>query len=360
MSRFASLRARVAEELRDFQRPLVDISEDSFLRPLFLQRYLGILGLAVGALLVGLFSDFPLVVPVLILLVGITTNALAHLEAQRSGQAPIWMHFADMVAVLLFPAVVPSTAIPAIFVMLTIVSLAASVSGRAPAIVVSLLGTVGLVAITPFEPIDRPWLMIGGYTVTALMIAVTVGELSAVESRVRRRLDTVVDNLDAILWVRDPVTGRFTFVNQRASSMLGWPEDEWLAEGFWAANLHPADRDATLEAVGRSVALGIDHEVSYRFRAADGRWVDLHDRVTVTVDSAGTPTALQGMSIDVTDRVEIEHRVNQYADIVDRIDQALLVLRLEGDGEPGGPAPCCACALRTRPPSAWSAATCTR
>jgi diguanylate cyclase (GGDEF)-like protein/PAS domain S-box-containing protein len=216
-----------------------------------------------------------------------------------------------------------------------VVSLAASVSGLGPALLTTAIGTAGLLLINAIDPLPDAALLIAGFAIAALMIATAVGQLAAVEDRVRRRLNTVVDNLDAILWVRNPADDRFTFVNQRATTMLGWAEDDWLAPGFWLANIHPGDLTATTETVGRAVALGIDHEVSYRFRAADGRWVHLHDRVTVSVDNAGTPTALQGMSIDISDRVQIEHRVNQYADIVDRIDQALIVLRLEegDDGE---------------------------
>ncbi|MEZ5205103.1 MAG: EAL domain-containing protein [Acidimicrobiales bacterium] len=247
------------------------------------------------------------------------------------------MHLLDMVSVLVFPAVEERTTIPALLVMLAVVSLAASVSGIGPALATVAIGFVGLVAIDLYRPLDDASVMLASFGVAALMIAITVGDLAAVEDRVRRRLNTVVDNLDAILWVRDPSDGRFTFVNQRATTMLGWREDEWLAPGFWEANLHPADHDPTVEVVGRAVALGIDHEVSYRFRAADGRWVHLHDRVTVSVDGSGAPTALQGMSIDVTDRVQIEQRVNQYADIVDRIDQALVVLRLDDETDPAMP-----------------------
>jgi diguanylate cyclase (GGDEF)-like protein/PAS domain S-box-containing protein len=319
-------RERLAQAVRDYRRPVVDISDDGFLHLMFRQRYIAIAVLALGSVLFGMF---PTAIPFLIIGVGFSANALAHVHAKRTGQAPTWMHLTDMLGVLVFPAVSERTTISAVLVMLAVVSLAASVSGFGPALVTTLVGALGLVSIDLANPIDNGPVLIASWIIAALMITWTVGQLAAVEDRVRRRLDTVVDNLDAILWVRDPADDRFTFVNQRATTMLGWAEEEWLAPGFWLANIHPADLDATVEVAGRAVALGVDHEVGYRFRARDGRWVHLHDRVTVSVDGNGTPLALQGMSIDVTDRVEIERRVSQYADIVDRIDQSLLVLRLE-------------------------------
>ncbi|WP_426573533.1 putative bifunctional diguanylate cyclase/phosphodiesterase [Aquihabitans sp. McL0605] len=328
----SGVKETITESVRELRRPLVDIGEDGFLHPLFLQRYAGIAALAIGAVV---FGSLPEYMPVLIIAVGFSANAFAHHHAKRTGQAPIWMHLTDMLGVLVFPALSTEIAVPAVLVMLAVVSLAACVSGLGPALLCSALGVVGLVLINTQDPLPEAGLLIGGFAIASLMIATAVGQLAAVEDRVRRRLNTVVDNLDAILWVRNPADDRFTFVNQRATTMLGWTQDEWLQPGFWLAHLHPADADATTGAVGRAVALGIDHEVSYRFRASDGRWVHLHDRVTVSVDGAGAPTALQGMSIDISDRVQIEHRVNQYADIVDRIDQALIVLRLEESDDEG-------------------------
>ena len=328
----AAFRSRFREAYREFRRPLVDFSEDGFIGPAFTQRYIAIGALAVGSTI---FGSFPWYMPLLILAVGWSANAIAHLQAQHTGTAPTWMHYTDMLAVLVFPAISPDIVVPATLVMLAVVSLAAAVSGQGPALLVTAIGIVGLLAINAVHDLPDAALLIAGFTIAALMIATAVGQLASLEDRVRRRLNMVVDNLDAILWVRSPKEDRFTFVNQRATTMLGWSEEDWLAPGFWEANIHPADLVATTETVARAVALGIDHEVSYRFRAADGHWVHLHDRVTVSVDNAGVPFALQGMSIDISDRVQIEHRVNQYADIVDRIDQALIVLRLEEDEADG-------------------------
>src|SRR4029079_3361403 len=122
------------------------------------------------------------------------------------------------------------------------------------------------------------------------------------------------------LWVRNPDDHRFTFVSQRGTTLLGWSQDEWLPPGVWVERVPPEDRELALASTERAVALGLDHEVTYRFGTADGRWVHLHDRVSAPADHTGRTVRLQGMSIDVTERVRIEQRVNQYADIVERID----------------------------------------
>ena len=130
-------RERVRESLREFRRPLVDIAEDGFLHPLFLQRYVAIALLAAGSVV---FGTFPPWMPVLIIAVGYTANAVAHVQAKRTGQAPTWMHLTDMFGVLVFPAISPDIAVPATLVMLAVVSLAASVSGLGPALLTTAIG----------------------------------------------------------------------------------------------------------------------------------------------------------------------------------------------------------------------------
>ncbi|HWJ61120.1 MAG TPA: PAS domain-containing protein, partial [Acidimicrobiales bacterium] len=218
MGAATGVRSRVRDSFRDFRRPLIDINEDGFLHPLFLQRYVAIAALAVGSIV---FGSFPAFMPVLIIAVGYSTNAVAHVQAKRTGSAPIWMHVTDMAGVLVFPAISPDIAVPATLVMLAVVSLAASVSGLGSALLTTAMGTLGLLLINAWDPLPDAALLIAGFAIAALMIATAVGQLAAVEDRVRRRLNTVVDNLDAILWVRDPADDRFTFVNQRATTMLG-------------------------------------------------------------------------------------------------------------------------------------------
>jgi len=330
--------------LRGFRHPLGDIAEDDTLKPLFLQRYVALVLLAIGC---WVLRDFPTRVPVLIIVVGFSVNGIAHARAERTRRVPSWMHLTDMAAVLVFPATSSSTILPALLVMLAVVCLAASLSGFGSAAVTTLLGSLGLLVIHSFQDFDHFPTIMFGYTVTSLMIAATVGRLATVESKVRQRLNVVVDNLDAVLWIRDSSDGRFTFVNHRAVHLLGWPTEAWREPAFWEGHIHPDDVDAARATLDQAIQRGEDGEVQYRFRSASGDWVHLHDRMTATVDASGQTVALQGMSLDVTERVRIERRVNQFADLVDRIDQALLVFGIED-----GPLASAAVRLRAANPAA--------
>jgi len=313
---------------RAFHTPVgFDTARGGFLHNLFLQRYIAMAALAIGAIvLVGTDS---INVPILIIAVGFSTNAVAHFQARRSGYVPPWMHLVDACVVLLFPLLDQHTTVPSVLILLAVVSLTASVSGIAMATSITAVGVVGLVATNAVQPIPDGAVIITSFTLAALLVATTVGELAASEGKVRTQLNSIVDNLDAILWLRDPQDGSLIYVNQQAKNLLGWDEELWLTTGFWESKIHPSDRERVLVEMNVASQGGAQHKIRYRFQNADGDWVHLHDRVSVTTNSQGEPVAVQGVLVDITDRVAIEHQVGQFADIVNRIDQALFVFRLD-------------------------------
>ena len=301
------------------------------LEKLFKQRYAAIVVMAVAAMLLPRLS---VPVTVAVVLVGASVNIAAHLSTRRHEMVPQWLHVADLADCLLFPIVFPATFIPAAFLILTVVCLSAILSGITLATLLAIVATLGLVAHHVFNDVAQAPIVTVGFGVTATAIIAAVGRLSSEGEVLRHRINSVVNNLDAVLWVRPIGDDRFSFVNQRAVSLFGWTGEQWLSPGFWKERVHPDDLDGATAAMDRAIALAIDMDVMYRFRTVDGRWLHLHDRVSAEVDSNGRTTALQGISLDVSEQIRIEQRVNQYADIVDRIDLALLVLRLE-DGPDG-------------------------
>ena len=313
---------------RAFHTPVgFDTARGGFLRNLFLQRYIGMAALAIAS--IALFGTNAIDVPILIIAVGFSTNAFAHFQARRSGYVPPWMHLVDACVVLLFPLLDQHTTIPAVLVLLAVVSLAASVSGTIMAISITAVGVVGLAAADAVQPIPDGAVVITSFALAALLVSATVGELAASEGKVRTQLNSIVDNLDAVLWLRDPQDGRFTYVNQQAKNLLGWDEELWLTAGFWESKIHPSDRERVLVEMNAASQGGSQHKIRYRFQNADGEWVHLHDRVSVATNNQGVPVTIQGVLVDITDRVAIEHQVGQFADIVDRMDQALFVFRLD-------------------------------
>lgn len=133
------------------------------------------------------------------------------------------------------------------------------------------------------------------------------------EAEAHRRFVDLVQGLDAIVWEMDAVTGKFTFVSDRAQDILGYPVSQWLNEPtFWQDRmLHPEDRDWCVNFCKTATNEGRDHEFQYRAIAADGRIVWLKDVVRVVKDECDRPKLLRGVMVDITKEKEAEEKTQQ-------------------------------------------------
>jgi PAS domain S-box-containing protein len=122
-----------------------------------------------------------------------------------------------------------------------------------------------------------------------------------------RRFRDLVEQVEGIIWEADPTTWQYTFVNQRAEEILGYPVERWLAEPeFWVKLVHPDDRAQAVAHCRAAIRAGQDHELEHRAVAADGHVVWLRDRVYVVRDSEGRARKLRGVMVDITARKQAE------------------------------------------------------
>ena len=146
-------------------------------------------------------------------------------------------------------------------------------------------------------------------------------ELANAELREKERwIRELVNDVHAIVWEADPVTWQFTYVNNRAETMLGFKVEQWLNEpDFWINHLHEDDRDRCITFCKESTDSGLDHDFEYRMLAADGRYVWLHEFVRVVKNRESQVARLKGVMIDVTER---RHAETQLRTIVSHLNVA--------------------------------------
>ncbi|MFI5075753.1 MAG: PAS domain S-box protein [Vicinamibacteria bacterium] len=155
----------------------------------------------------------------------------------------------------------------------------------------------------------QPWYeapgTVGG--VVLFLEDITAREESEEAAQVaRQNLADLIGTIDGIVWEADAATFRFTFVSAQAERLLGYPVSAWIDDpGFWAAHIHPVDREASVRYCTECTLAGRDHQFDYRMLAADGRVVWLQDRVTVHVVD-GRPATLRGVMVDITERKRAE------------------------------------------------------
>jgi len=120
------------------------------------------------------------------------------------------------------------------------------------------------------------------------------------------RLRSLVEGLDAIVWECD-ATLQFTYVSPRAESMTGYPAAQWLGDpDFWAAHIHPDDRERAVNFYRSKTAALEDHQFEYRMITADRRTLWLRNIVRVVSGEPGEPARLRGVMVDVSERKRAE------------------------------------------------------
>lgn len=141
------------------------------------------------------------------------------------------------------------------------------------------------------------------------------------------RYKELVESLDAIVWQCDARTFRFTFVSQRAESILGYPSERWITDpDFWRDHIHPEDRDWAISFCQKATEEKRPHEFEYRMIAADGRVVWLRDTVRVLLEK-GQPSELAGVMIDITHRKLADHK---FRDLLEAAPDAVVVVNEAG------------------------------
>ncbi len=121
------------------------------------------------------------------------------------------------------------------------------------------------------------------------------------------RLQYLIDNTPALIYSTVP-SGDFkmTFVSNNAFNMLGYRPDQMLADpNFWFDHIHPDDAPGIVASLAQVFTEG-QRVYEYRFRAADGRYLWMHDTLRLVRDDEGRPLEVIGALTDITDRKAME------------------------------------------------------
>lgn len=141
-----------------------------------------------------------------------------------------------------------------------------------------------------------------GQLMGVLGVAWDITEKKLIEGELRQeraRFVNLVDSVDGIVWEAEAETLTFTYVSKQAERLLGYPVQDWYAEGFWRQHLHPEDRDPIHAHSRACTAKGEEHTLEYRFVAHDGAVVWLQDLVSVVLKD-GRPRWRRGIMVDIT------------------------------------------------------------
>jgi PAS domain S-box-containing protein len=169
------------------------------------------------------------------------------------------------------------------------------------AVRISWLGTIG----------------IGGVTLLILALAIATSfvdrrlsvqgmELALSEQRYRR----LVESAKVILWRCGLDTNDFSYVNQEAEALLGYPAATWTGTpGFWNGHLHPEDRSLVMAHCSAAAEHPGSRTFEHRMIGSDGRSIWL--RTSVLLVAEEEKRELVGVMADITERKEAQEEAEE-------------------------------------------------
>ena len=166
---------------------------------------------------------------------------------------------------------------------------------------ISSLGTVG----------------IGGVALLVLSIAILTSlvdrrfsaqslELQLSEQRYRQ----LVESAQVILWRCGIETTHFSYVNQEAETLLGYPTGSWTdTTAFWTDHIHPGDRSFVKSRCAAAAEQQGPQRFEHRMIAADGK--SIWFRTSVRLLTSGESKELVGVMTDITERKRAQEEAEE-------------------------------------------------
>src|SRR5258708_164621 len=122
----------------------------------------------------------------------------------------------------------------------------------------------------------------------------------------------LIENLDAIVWAVELPSMNFLFVSKQAEKVLGYNLEQWTSNpSFWRDRVYAADRDWVTQSCRRAMDRGEGHACEFRAITSDGRLVWLRESVRLLKDAEGSAAYFIGVTVDVTERRQLEDQLVQ-------------------------------------------------
>ncbi len=144
----------------------------------------------------------------------------------------------------------------------------------------------------------------------------------------------LVERLPAIVYAAElGEHGRWRYVSPQIEEILGYSQEEWLADpGLWAKLIHPDDWERALaQETRRTLGNRNPPPIDYRMVTRGGKTIWILDEAVLEPDEQGVPI-WHGVLYDITERKDAEQELQRAA------TQQAVVARLGGralqDGDP--------------------------
>ena len=264
---------------------------------------------------------------------GLASNLVARRRVRSGHQLPRALAVADVLCALTIIVLAPAAYGAAVTVIVSMTGLFVFWFGRS--FTLRLLPATGL-ALLGIGLWFQPWMWVAGliaWAITSVFAIIIFSRVAAAYTASRARYDELVNGIDAAVWEAAGPSGPPDYLSNHVVDLLGFSAEQLKDPDFLTGRIHPEDLPVVLES-RRLIAAGEQIEAHFRILDAWGRTRQVRDRVKVTLDAEGRVIRRRGILVDETARWEAEASVRRYADFIEGIPIALVILRLDDPADP--------------------------
>jgi two-component system sensor histidine kinase UhpB len=157
-----------------------------------------------------------------------------------------------------------------------------------------------------------------GRPVGVLGINLDITERKRTEEALRRaesQYRTLVEDIPGVVYTAEPgADGRWSYVSPRIRDLLGYTEEEWLADPtLWFERIHEGDRERVLQDEQAATPTDGVTSIEYRIRRKDGElvWVRDEARLLPRADDPDARPVFQGILHDVSEQKRAQTALHQ-------------------------------------------------
>ena len=296
-------------------------------------RFVAAVAIGIAIAVIPAFGPYRVLIGLAAAAAGVTTNVVMLLRVRSGRQLPRALAVADVATALAVVVLAPAAYGPAITVIVSMTGLFVFWFGRS--FTLRLLPVTGL-ALLAIGLWTRPWMWSAAliaWAVTSIFAVLIFSRVASAYAASRNRYDELVNGIDAAVWEAPGPTGPPEYLSNHVVDLLGFTPEQLKDNDFLANRIHPEDLPVVLES-RRLIAAGEQVEAHFRMLDAWGRTRQVQDRVKVTLDAEGRVIRRRGILVDETARWEAEASVRRYADFIEGIPIALVILRLDDPEDP--------------------------
>ncbi|TAN70461.1 MAG: EAL domain-containing protein [Methylobacter sp.] len=136
---------------------------------------------------------------------------------------------------------------------------------------------------------------------------------------------SLIEHTHVVAWEYLPNAGRFSYVSAQAEKLTGHSLEEWTAEGFWEASLHPEEYAKVSAFCSTLTHSQEEQELEFRLLKKDGSEIWLRQLISVVEIDAECCCVLRGFLIDITEFKQAMEKQRLAELVFDNIHEGIMI-----------------------------------